>query len=200
MALSKMDVYIFVFLCAGLMSTILGLKPIGQESKNPPPDPATCANYPGFQLYRNKHVQMCLKFIKFQNSSQNAPAQYRCGHEGSLIATFESKEKLEILQQQKRCVWVDFEQTASGANYFVFGRLTYEVRYDEQKHKDLFYQGSPRYINSKDWITISVYRDLCGFYHPKYRLLAMEYCDFPGRRYRNCNFGVVCEKWEYTLD
>ncbi|KAK6999742.1 hypothetical protein BgiMline_009413, partial [Biomphalaria glabrata] len=56
------------------------------------------------------------------------------------LGIFETKEKLEILQQQTRCVWINFRPIPFWSNNYNFGDAFINESYNDEKHKNLFYQ------------------------------------------------------------
>ncbi|KAK6999736.1 hypothetical protein BgiMline_009407, partial [Biomphalaria glabrata] len=60
--------------------------------------------------------------------------------ESGTVGVFELKEKLEILQQQTRCVWVNFVLKQIATRLFFFGYREFFEKYTDEKHKFLFYK------------------------------------------------------------
>ncbi|XP_055879223.1 uncharacterized protein LOC106058558 [Biomphalaria glabrata] len=97
----------FVFLC--LMTSTIGLYMTDGTNLNdwpkPKPNPDTCRDSPGFQLYRNKNVQMCLKFNVFGSPVEFRKAKIYCSNypNGNQIlkryscGVYEPKNRLLVL-------------------------------------------------------------------------------------------------------
>ncbi|XP_055878442.1 uncharacterized protein LOC106078306 isoform X1 [Biomphalaria glabrata] len=201
-----MNIFIFCLHLLCLMRTTLGLYLLGLPGYNlnnypdPKPDPEKCRQNPGFQIYRHKNVQMCLKFQMFDTPLTYNQVQRYCDDRLAIIGVFDLKEKLEILQQQTRCVWVNFKLDRFDIMNFVFSYRIFKEAYSHEKHRNLFYKDYSQQTKYE-------YRDdairklaTCGIYHPSYRLLAMDNCFFPGLYEPNCAFGVVCEDYFFTRD
>ncbi|KAI8797006.1 hypothetical protein BgiBS90_002183, partial [Biomphalaria glabrata] len=161
-----------------------------------PPNPETCRDVKGFQLYRYKNVQMCLLFVdlhkeRFYDSYYRAVLE--CAFNKAFRAVFNTKEKLGILQQQTRCGWINFIYDTD-RRQFVWG-LGYGD-YIEAKHKELFYGEYPyfRLING----SLIAFKT-CGVYVPERRLLEMDICN-PEYFHQDCIFHAICERPEYTRE
>ncbi|KAK7003229.1 hypothetical protein BgiMline_004666 [Biomphalaria glabrata] len=164
-----------------------------------PPHPDTCKRMFGYSIYRNKNVQMCL-LIRNMNMTYGVDfrrAQAHCSIFGGRIGIFDTKEKLEILQRQTRCLWVNFIGDDSG---YIWGTKQGFIQvYNEAKHSHLFFGGQPFIKMTKSDLNAG---PRCGIYSNRFRLLTTESCysESTESSYKSCFIHEVCEKSLYTRD
>ncbi|XP_055877071.1 uncharacterized protein LOC106072517 isoform X2 [Biomphalaria glabrata] len=168
----------------------------------PKPNPENCRTNPGYQLYRNKNVQMCLKFYVFNSPVPYRQGMDRCDDQSAIVGVFNTMEKLEILQRQTRCVWVNFRIGALYSTVLVWAPIDFEEIYTYDKHGKLFRKDyewdSTAYKIWKRWVYYP--GNICGIYHPKYKRLVVDDCQAPDKFLQDCGYNVVCELMQFTRE